>query len=173
MRALFSMIVLSMFIGQAMADTHGRWVDPLPTQKGGTSTPNFMPYVTYTNDTDRHIEVKILLDNNIVETAFKQMLKDGISFTIKANGNMFWYEKTYPLSALTTNDTFSIPLTDGRIDDYKVCVWFDKYDRDNGCANYSAKNNVTSQEIDMTYQLKYVHKDLQDEREELADQEEG
>lgn len=136
-------------------------------QRGGTVTPDYTSPVEYTNDTNRYIHLKLTHDQ-ITEKELQLMKNDDLTFTIKAIGNALFYKQTYPLKQIT-DKVFSIHLNDGRLDDYRVCVWFNDYDGKQQCVNYSKKLNVTNNEIDISYNLLYVHEDIKSEEEDSGE----
>lgn len=153
-------------VGIIYADEHGYWQEPLPTQKGGTVTPNYFPYIGLTNETNRTLGIHINV--NIGEEELKKMNEAGISVNLSVQGSSdYFYEQTMPLDLLNIQETYRIPLNDNRLDSYRLCVWFDAYDNHRECVGYNTSKNVTFNEVDMTYQLKYVYKDIMDEKEDL------
>jgi|SRR5215212_1090079 len=149
--------------GSYKNETWGSWYKPAPDQKGGNVTANFHANIEYTNATNRAIDLKIIinLDKELIERMYN---KNDIHFTVYATGNKLYHKEILPLNILNYDNIIEIPLTDGRLDDYRVCLWFDNYDRDGKCINYSNRLNITSQHVDMTTSLKYVNDDIEDER---------
>jgi len=144
-------------------ETWGYWVQPKPDQKGGTVSPNFFPYIEPTNQTDRKLLVKLNLD--IPDKIIKEIHDEfKLTYTVqmKSSGT-FSFEEVKPITELIDNKTLLIPLTDGRLDSYRVCVWFDNYDNDNVCEGFATDKNIISKELDLTLILKYVHADLVEE----------
>jgi hypothetical protein len=144
-------------------ETWGYWVQPKPDQKGGTVSPNFFHYIEPTNQTDRKLLVKLKIDinDNIIKEIYD---KFKLTYTVqmKSSGT-FGFDKVAPITELIDNNTILIPLTDGRLDSYKVCVWFDDYENDNVCEGFATDENIISKELDLTLVLKYVHADLVEE----------
>jgi len=134
----------------------------IQSQKRGSVTPNEFPTTHYTNDTNRTLSFTI--DVDVSDEEIREMDLHGLrEFTVKARGNELSYKHTYPLLFLTGDKTITIPLNDGRLDSYKVCAYFDKYDRYEECKGLNTVKNVTSEKIDMTYQLRFVYEDIKKE----------
>lgn len=138
-------------------------------QRGGTVTPDYTSPVIYTNDTNRFIQVKLTLDH-ITEEELQAMINDDIKLNIQAKGNIFAYKETFDLQRLIDNNVFDIHLDDKRLDDYRVCVWFGEYDGKSQCENYSKKLNVTTNEIDVSYNLLFVYEDMKSEESEYLEE---
>ena len=144
-------------------ETWGYWVQPKPDQKGGTVSPNFFPYIEPTNQTDRKLLIKLNID--VTDEIIKEIYDEfKLTYTVQmSSSGTFDFEKVGPITELIDNKTILIPLTDGRLDSYRVCVLFDNYDNDSVCEGFATDKNIISKELDLTLVLKYVHADLVEE----------
>jgi hypothetical protein len=176
MLAQLTIAILLFGVVSVMAEqneTWGYWVQPKPDQKGGTVTPNFFPYIEPTNHTDRKLLVKVKTD--IPEETIKEIHdKFKLTYTVqmKSSGT-FDFEKVAPITELIENNAILIPLTDGLLDSYKVCIWFGEYENDKVCEGFATAKNIISKELDLTLVLKYVHADLVEESTVDEDREEA
>lgn len=144
-------------------ETWGYWIQPKPDQKGGTVSPNFFPYIEPTDQTDRKLLVKLNVD--VSDETIKEIYDEfKLTYTVqmKSSGS-FDFNKVAPITELINNNTILIPLTDGLLDSYKVCVWFGDYKNDKACEGFATDKNIISKELDLTLVLKYVHADLVEE----------
>ena len=144
-------------------ETWGYWIQPKPDQKGGTVSPNFFPYIEPTDQTDRKLLVKLNVD--VSDETIKEIYDEfKLTYTVqmKSSGS-FDFNKVAPITELINNNTILIPLTDGLLDSYKVCVWFGDYKNDKVCEGFATDKNIISKELDLTLVLKYVYADLVEE----------
>ena len=166
-------VLLFGVVSVAAENEFGYWVQPKPDQKGGTVSPNFFPYIEPTNQTDRKLLVKLNLD--IPDEIIKEIYDEfKLTYTVqmKSSGT-FSFDKVGPITELIDSNTILIPLKDGLLDSYKVCVWFDNYDNDKVCEGFATSKNIISKELDLTLILKYVHADLLEESTISEDREEA
>lgn len=142
-------------------------------QRGGTVTEDYFGEpVIYTNSTNRTLTVEIKT-HDIENDLFGKMEIDGLKdLTVWVRGNVFSVKQVYPIGSLVDDFNATIPLTDGRIDSYRVCIYFLNYDAQAVCSGMNEHHGVTFEEFDVTDILRKVWDDVKEENEERDEDDE-